>query len=81
MCPKRAKKVLPLVEGEGRRKSGTVMGVEVYKDVLALCIVSGENILEESVKKNDEKGVKKVIGLAGSSPLRAWLWSQLVSIT
>ena len=63
MCPKRVKKVLPLVEEEGRRKNGTVMDVDVHKDVLALCIVSGKNILEESGKKNDEKGVKKVIGL------------------
>ena len=32
---KAQKKVVALVEGEGRRKSGPVMGVDVHKSVLA----------------------------------------------
>ena len=57
------KKVLKLVEGEGRRKSGPIMGVDVHKDVLAYCILTETNILDESEVKNDSEGISHLIKL------------------
>ena len=59
------KNVLKLVEGEDRRKSGPIMGVDVHKDVLAYCVLTETKILEESNVRNDNKGIDSLIKIVG----------------
>lgn len=54
------KKVVALVEGEGRRKSGPVMGVDVHKSVLAWCVVSEVAVLGEGELPNTLDGIKQL---------------------
>ena len=60
---KRHKKVIELVEGEGRRKSGVIMGIDVHKSVLAYCIGSETRILKEGTIGNTKEGIQQLIGL------------------
>jgi len=60
---KRHKKVIELVEGEGRRKSGVIMGVDVHKSVLAYCIGSEIRILKEGTVPNGKEGIQELIRL------------------
>ena len=60
---KRNKSVIELVEGEGRRKSGVIMGVDVHKNVLAYCIGSELRILKEATLANTKEGIKQLIRL------------------
>jgi len=55
------KKILELLDGEGKRKKGPVMGVDVHKDVLAACIVSESRVLLETEFKNTKEGINKLI--------------------
>lgn len=55
------KKVTPLAIGEGKRKAGPIMGVDVHKSVLAYCIVTEANILEEGTRMNTKAGIKKLV--------------------
>jgi transposase len=57
------KKVTSLVEGEGRRKSGPIMGVDVHKDLLAYCVLTEKKILTELTVKNDLQGIQYLISL------------------
>ncbi|MBD3226872.1 MAG: transposase [Candidatus Lokiarchaeota archaeon] len=57
------KKVLKLTEGEGRRKSGPIMGVDVHKDVLAYCILTETKIIKESQVKNNKKDINSLIAI------------------
>lgn len=54
---------MKLVEGEGRRKSGPVMGIDVHKDVLAYCILTETKILTEFQIQNNIKGIDHLIAL------------------
>ena len=55
------KKIIKLVEGEGRRKSGVIMGVDVHKNVLAYCIGSETKILKEGTVENSKKAIQGLI--------------------
>ena len=55
------KKVLELAEGEGKRKDGLVMGIDVHRDVFAYCIVDEKSILRESELSNNKEGIRKLI--------------------
>jgi transposase len=59
---KKNKKVLTLVEGEGRRKTGVIMGVDVHKSVLAYCIGSEASILKEGTVENTKQAIQGLIG-------------------
>ena len=55
------KNVLELVEGEGRRKTGPVVGVDVHKEVLAFYIVDAQRILTEGSVPNTTEGITNFI--------------------
>ena len=55
------KSIRELVEGEGLRKAGPVMGIDVHKDVLQYCIVSQKHILEERELENNKKNLKYLL--------------------
>ena len=55
------KKILELLDGEGKRKKGPIMGVDVHKDVLAACIVSESRVLLETEFKNSKEGINMLI--------------------
>ena len=52
---------MKLVEGEGRRKSGPIMGIDVHKDLLAYCILTETQIIREDTLKNDAVGIRRLI--------------------
>lgn len=52
---------MKLVEGEGRRKSGPIMGIDVHKDLLAYCILTETQIIREDTLKNDAAGIRRLI--------------------
>ncbi len=54
------KRIVTLAEGEGHRKSGPVMGVDVHKSVLAWCVVSEASLLDEGELPNTLDGIKKL---------------------
>ncbi|HMF31155.1 MAG TPA: transposase, partial [Candidatus Lokiarchaeia archaeon] len=54
----------PLVEGEGRRKEGAVMGADVGKDALDYCIVTGEDILARGQRPNAKDSIEDIISIA-----------------
>jgi len=55
------KKVLELAEGEGKRKDGLVMGIDVHRDVFAYCIFDEKSILKESELSNNKERIRKLI--------------------
>lgn len=57
------KKTLVLVQGEGKRKIGPILGVDVHKHVLACCIVSETRILLETTQPNTKEGISDLIAL------------------
>ena len=61
MTRKKDKNVLELTEGEGLRKNGNVMGVDVGKDNHAICILSGDQILLWYEFSNNKAGIKKIL--------------------
>ena len=61
--PRRVKKVMPLEPGEGRRKSGSIMGIDVYKSILAVCILNETSYLHEQNYSNDSAGLKSILKL------------------
>ncbi|MFX0102268.1 MAG: IS110 family transposase [Candidatus Hodarchaeota archaeon] len=63
-------KVSVLAEGEGRRKTGPVMGVDVHKSVLAYCIVSEVALLAEGELSNDKQGINKLHGIIKRKQVR-----------
>lgn len=58
MSHKSYKNPLPLVEGEGKRKSGPIAGLDMHKKVIAYCITTERKILLESEFQNP-KGIGK----------------------
>ena len=60
---KKVKRISELVEGEGRRKSGPIMGVDVHKDVLTCCILTEKKVLKELEVKNSKIGIDQLISL------------------
>jgi len=57
----RNKKVVELVEGEGARKQGAVMGIDVAKDEFQHCIVNENAILAEAEIQYTKAGIKSLI--------------------
>lgn len=53
---------MKLVEGEGRRKTGVITGVDVHKNVLAYCIGSETSILKEGTVENTKQAIRGLIG-------------------
>jgi len=54
---------MELVQGEGRRKAGSVMGVDVHKDINYYCILTEKKILAEGSVLNSKEGIFKLIKL------------------
>lgn len=65
------KKTLALVQGEGKRKTGPILGVDVHKKLLACCIVSETKLLLEVTKRNSKAGIAAVIGLCRQYQVRS----------
>lgn len=61
MVRKRTQKPIGLHIGEGKRWNGSVMGIDVHKKILAICIVSETNILFEQEITNSFKDIAKLI--------------------
>jgi len=66
--PKKSKKpknktVVELTQGEGRRKAGPIMGVDIHKELNYYCIVTEKKILAEGSVSNTKSGIKKLIEL------------------
>ena len=59
----RVKKVMPLDQGEGKRKSGSIMGIDVHKSILAVCILNETSYLHEQNYANDSAGLKSILKL------------------
>ena len=57
------KTVVELTQGEGRRKAGPIMGVDVHKELNYYCIVTEKKILAEGSVINTKSGIKKLVGL------------------
>lgn len=55
------KKVIELVEGEGRRKNGVIAAVDVHKSEISYCIGTGKQILDEGRIKNIKKEINFLI--------------------
>ncbi|MHA1380676.1 MAG: IS110 family transposase [Candidatus Helarchaeota archaeon] len=60
---KKNKKFVELVQGEGRRKAGPIMGVDVHKDINYYCILNENKILDEGSILNTKDGISKLIKL------------------
>lgn len=50
-----------MVEGEGRRKSGNIMGIDVHEKVLAYCMGNEEEILLEGTFENTNQQIAKIV--------------------
>jgi transposase len=71
MKPSSRKKTLALVQGEGQRKSGPILGVDVHKTLLAYCIVSETRILQEGIFPNTKSGVIELLALCRHYSVRS----------
>ena len=60
---KKNKKFVELVQGEGRRKAGPIMGIDVHKDTNYYCILTENKILDEGSVLNTNDGISKLIKL------------------
>lgn len=58
---RRVKKDLLLEEGDGKRKNGNTMGIDVHKTVLACCIVNEAKILYEKNHENTKIGFSTIL--------------------
>lgn len=63
MTKKLAKNASILAEGEGRRKSGAIMGVDVSKSILSIAIISETRLLYERNHENSKNGIQKIVTL------------------
>ena len=61
--PRRVKKVVPLENGEGKRKNGAIMGIDVHRSILAVCILNEKSFLYEQNHTNDKTGLETIIKL------------------
>jgi len=57
------KKITNLVEGEGKRKNGPILGIDAHKEVLAYCILTETKILTELQVPNTFQGIDSLIAL------------------
>ena len=71
MNPSSRKKTLALVQGEGHRKSGPILGVDVHKSLLAYCILSETHILQEGTFLNTKSGVIDLLALCHHYSVRS----------
>jgi len=65
------KKTLALVQGEGKRKSGPILGVDVHKTLLAFCILSETRVLQEDTVLHTKSGITELIGLCRHYSVRS----------
>ena len=63
MTRRNAKKASDLTEGEGRRKTGAIMGVDVSKTILSIAIVSEKRLLYEKNHENSKMGIQRIVAL------------------
>ena len=57
------KTVVELTQGEGRRKAGPIMGVDIHKELNYYCIITEKKVLAEGSVLNTKTGIRKLIGL------------------
>lgn len=55
------KKISELLEGQGKRKTGSVLGIDAHKSVLACCIVNEEEVLFEKNYENSKTGITNLL--------------------
>lgn len=60
-----------LIEGEGLRKQGPIMGLDVHKDVIQYCIVTETRLLEEAELENTKGGLKKLVAILKKRKVRS----------
>ena len=60
-----------LIEGEGLRKYGPIMGLDVHKDVIQYCIVTEKRILEEDELENTKGGLRKLVKIIKKRKVRS----------
>jgi transposase len=65
------KKTLALVQGEGKRKSGPILGVDVHKTLLAFCVLSETRILQEDTVPNTKVGITELLSLCRHYSVRS----------
>ena len=58
---RRVKKHLQLVEGNGKRKDGNVMGIDVHKSILTCCILNESEIIYEKNHENSKLGFSSIL--------------------
>lgn len=71
MTSRSFKNSLTLAEGEGKRKQGPIMGIDVHKRILAYCILTETRILSEGEIVNDTSGRNQVLQLVNRFKVRA----------
>jgi transposase len=71
MSRKSYKKPLTLIEGEGKRKNGPIMGIDVHRDVLAVCVATEAHILFEGEINNNKIGRQGIIALCRKYHVRS----------
>lgn len=57
------KKAVPLKDGEGKRKNGAIMGIDVHRSILAICILNENSFLYEQNHSNDKAGLEAILKL------------------
>jgi len=60
-----------LTEGEGLRKQGPIMGLDVHKDIIQYCIVTEMRLLEEAELENTKGGLKKLVQIIKKRRVRS----------
>lgn len=60
-----------LTEGEGLRKQGPIMGLDVHKDIIQYCIVSEVRLLDEDEVENTKEGLKNLVKIAKRRKVRS----------
>jgi len=68
--PKRVKKVVPLENGEGKRKNGAIMGIDVHRSILAVCILNEKSFLYEQNHTNNKAGLETILKLVKKFKVR-----------
>ena len=57
------KKAVSLKDGEGKRKNGGIMGIDVHRSILAICILKENSFLYEQNHSNDKAGLEAILKL------------------
>ena len=61
--PKRVKKIVLLENGEGKRKNGAIMGIDVHRSILAVYILNETSLLYEQNHTNDKARLEIILKL------------------